>query len=165
MKTKHQPLSTLLSTTDNSHAQLKYLHSRQEGSMGFPGPSACQNDRLHCSRCIAKQLRMFSGTKHMWYHYRRFREWHVMERFGLKRWYWGSGCKGNLYMCKSIIRVLEKWPWQTMCINEGLCNTVFRILLIFYKCPISISRSEEHLSWMMWSFLTTGHLIQLPGGQ
>lgn len=60
---------------------------------------------------------------------------------------------------------LEKWPWQTMCINEGLCNTVFRILLIFYKCSISISRSEEHLSWMMWSFLTTGHLIQLPGVQ
>ena len=44
----------------------------KKAAWGFPAPGSCQSDRLHCSRCTAKRLRIYSLTKHVWYDCRHF---------------------------------------------------------------------------------------------
>lgn len=142
----------------------------KKAAWGFPGPLSCQIDKLHCSRCTAKRLRMYGLTKHVWYDCRHFM-W--MTCHGE---YWPQeivlkvlGCEDNLYAYKSITEKVSAQGKITL--PESLykqstlqCKVYFLLLKYFTNVLfIWVDAISICLEWC--DFLTAEQLNQLPRGQ
>lgn len=142
----------------------------KKATWGFPVPLACQVNRLHCSTCTAKWLRLYRLTKHVWYDCRCF-IW--MTCHGK---YWPQeiiprvlGYKDNLYAYKSTIEKVntqEKLPWLGVYVTEVHCKcNVYFLLLKYFTNVLFIWVDVISICLEWWEFLTAEQLIQLSGGQ
>lgn len=127
----------------------------------FPGLLSCQIDRLHCSRCTAKRLRMYRLTKHVWCDFRHFM-WMICHG---KYWPqeiipWVLGSEDNLYAYKSITekvraqgkitltRSLHKWS-TLQCKVYFLLLKYFTNVLFIWVDAISICLRWCDFFWLL----------------